>query len=189
MTTYSDAYDVILNLCAPPSDLDTHGRWFRVSPHTLLEPAHSLEPALPARRSKLRSDGKFSVGETLHGYPFLGTGSPIPGVGGAYSSDGQGGAAPNHMHWHVIAIEPHLKMDARSPDVVNQLHVVTAAANSFSLRTPVAAPWQPPHVSSSRVLSDHEMSRHTGWHQVPAPIPRHSAERCPQDAIKRCLLP
>ena len=87
MTTYSDAYDVILNF-------------------------------------KLRSDGKFSVGETLHGYPFLGTGSPIPHVGGAYSSDGQGGAAPNHLHWHVIALEPHLKMDGPAGEVVNQLHVV-----------------------------------------------------------------
>ena len=85
MTTYSDAYDVILTF-------------------------------------KLRSDGKFSVGETLHGYPFLGTGSPVPSVGGAYSSAGRGGAAPNHLHWHVIALEPHLKM-GEGVQVANQLHV------------------------------------------------------------------
>lgn len=69
---------------------------------------------------KLKSDGKFSVGEILHGKPGVGT-HAIPGVGGQYASGGKGGLATNHMHWHVIALEPHLRMDTKG--VVNRLHV------------------------------------------------------------------
>eukprot|EP00927_Polykrikos_kofoidii_P055943 TRINITY_DN50125_c0_g1_i1.p1 TRINITY_DN50125_c0_g1~~TRINITY_DN50125_c0_g1_i1.p1 ORF type:complete len:1234 (+),score=177.22 TRINITY_DN50125_c0_g1_i1:63-3764(+) len=69
---------------------------------------------------KLNSDGKFSVGEILHGKPGVGT-HVLPGVSGQYTSRGRGGQATNHMHWHVIALEPHLKMD--EPRVVNKLQV------------------------------------------------------------------
>ncbi|KNC76602.1 hypothetical protein SARC_10908, partial [Sphaeroforma arctica JP610] len=57
---------------------------------------------------KLFSDAKIKVIEKLHGKPSI-QNHGIPNVGGAYASGGRGGFAANHLHWHVVAMEPHIK--------------------------------------------------------------------------------
>lgn len=59
------------------------------------------------------NDGKIKVAERLHGKPAV-MSSGIMGAGGAprdYRSGVSGGFAPNHLHWHVVAMEPMLGKD------------------------------------------------------------------------------
>jgi hypothetical protein len=64
------------------------------------------------------SNGKMKVAERLHGKPAI-VNFGLPGIGGAYANAGKGGYASNHIHWHAISLEPHVKKNL--PGVRNAL--------------------------------------------------------------------
>eukprot|EP00732_Lithocolla_globosa_P001068 Lithocolla_globosa_v1_NODE_475_length_3955_cov_7.586410.p1 type:complete len:766 gc:universal NODE_475_length_3955_cov_7.586410:2511-214(-) len=73
------------------------------------------------------SNGRMKISEVLHGKPAI-MGSGIPKSGGAYASSGRGGFAANHVHWHVVHLEPYLqKNDVIENDddnvIINKIRV------------------------------------------------------------------
>lgn len=71
-------------------------------------------------RFEFLSDGKMKVAERLHGKPAI-MGHGLGGPGGAMGSGGRGGFAPNHLHWHVVALEPFIRQNR--PNVINKVRV------------------------------------------------------------------
>jgi hypothetical protein len=71
-------------------------------------------------RFEFLSDGKMKVAERLHGKPAI-MGHGVGGAGGAMAGGDKGGFAANHLHWHVVALEPFVRKNI--PGVTNRIRV------------------------------------------------------------------
>jgi len=71
-------------------------------------------------RFEFLSDGKMKVAERLHGKPAI-MGHGLGGAGGAMAANGRGGFAANHLHWHVVAMEPFVRKNIEG--VTNRVRV------------------------------------------------------------------
>jgi hypothetical protein len=86
-------------------------------------------------RFEFLSDGKMKVAERLHGKPAI-MGHGLGGAGGAMAAGTKGGFAANHLHWHVVALEPFVRKNI--PGVTNRIRVsdmnpTSDATNIFGL--------------------------------------------------------
>jgi len=115
-------------ICLEEMDLG-HSMWHLITSQHLRALAISMSTISNAYnvvvRYTLLSDGKMKVGAHAHGKPGF-TMPGVPGVSGEYGSKSRGGFASNHIHWHVIAVEPALKMN--EVGVLNKLQVIDKVA-------------------------------------------------------------
>lgn len=81
------------------------------------------------------STGKMNVAERLHGKPAV-VNMGLPHFGGSFGQKGKGGYASNHVHWHSVYMEPHVKKNrknVRNALVVEDLMMHDDETNAYGL--------------------------------------------------------